>query len=218
MKIQLSLIIAAIILTTLLSSVGISKTLADFGCQQTGGQWYCPDFTYIDNVKLKLTDNVGCYSSIEGATCTNNCASIVDIGCFAIAQVLEDKSFQVCQKKITNSTVESGYCRNEKLSSGDGILLALDPNSMDYSNCQKTSLTSIYSIECPMNGIEMTANLAFYGENDTAFVISYSAPTGVGGFVSDNLLYIVLVVIVIIVAYWALYQNKGKSPKRGVRR
>ena len=187
--------------------------LSDQNCDNSTGVWICQKQIIVNSTNGLLKDNIACYSTNGGYP---------DLGCLAAIELQKDVVVQDCKYKVTTDSIENLPCDRETLNKGDLFVAAVDPALLDLSSCSKYQNDTLYITECPFMGKEIGFSgfiQRTYG-SDVLFVTDMN----IVGFdlmktIMDNIVYIVLTIVIIVVAYWVfaphklMYKERKETPQ-----
>jgi len=196
------------LLLILLVGVAFGLDLSDQNCENVSNTWVCQKEIMVDNATGFLKDNIGCFST-DG--------NYPDLGCLAAIELQKDVKVQNCKYTVTESTIESLPCGTETLSKGDSFVSSVDPALLDLSSCQKYQNDTLYISECALMGKEIVFSGFIeraYGD-DVLFVTDMKITSfDLSKTIMENLVYIALIIIIIIVAYWVFAPHKPMYKER----
>jgi hypothetical protein len=203
-----------VILLALLVGVAFAQLdLSDQNCENVSNTWICQKEIIVSNATGFLKDNIGCFST-DG--------NYPDLGCLAAIELQKDVKVQNCKYTVTESNIESLPCETETLSKGDSFVSSVDPALLDLSSCQKYQNDTLYITECSVMGKEIVFSGFIeraYGE-DVLFVTDMKITSfDLSKAIMENLVYIVLIIIIIVMAYWVfaphkpMYREKKAAPE-----
>lgn len=203
-----------LLLTIILISVSLAQTTPeDYGCKNMTYYYLCPEIALIDNLKITLTSNITCISTDKTATCVNDCAPIIDYGCMATVKINEPFTFERCYYSMTNDTLyeNKGTCASEILDHETYYVAMLDPSFIDYSLCNKYVNDSVYRIDCPYYGKELTINGSIDEEGIVLMGFEVSEKKDITAWIAENIIYLALIALTLIVFAWATKTKGGKK-------
>ncbi|MFH0986418.1 MAG: hypothetical protein V1911_00045 [Candidatus Micrarchaeota archaeon] len=211
----------------LIAGAGLCEyTLEDIGCLEIdSGVWECPIMNFAGSAPIKFTDDIGCFSTNENASCTSNCTDIIDVGCFTGFTLQKDVSAQLCYETMNlNDNTSATNCFNYTWYAADNeaLLGIVNPLAIDYTNCDKYLVgneSKVFTIECKgFRGREINAYLSPVSNDLESMLIDWdlNQAQGTAGFqfTPEILFYIVLIIAVAGTAYWAVKPgSKGGAKK-----
>lgn len=203
------IVLLAVLMSTSLAATDLSN-LSGQGCSYINGEWRCQIPVSVVDAEAVLIEDIGCFSTDGG---------YADLGCITLITLTKDVTVQDCKYGVVGDEIVYDPCQEVTLAEGDSLIAEVNPDMVDYSGCTKTTNESFYMTLCPYAGKKVTfSGLLDLGENnDNAAIITEmqtAKDTGVGQLVFDNLLYIILIVAIIIIAYWVFAPHKPMFKER----
>jgi len=220
-----------IVLCLPLASAYDESELEYEGCEYRGTELWCLQPAVVFGIIATMTDDVWCYSSEENLTCAGaECADHLDVGCFSMLETYDniDILAEWAVFSDADSTVEDirmEYETKTILAGEHGAVI--NPWEVDFIECELISEESV--VICPYNNTKLffDGNAMIIEDFDTVFlvvdIISEEEIFDLGGFFSENILYIGLIIVLIIVAFFVLKPKKNpfdqpvrktRAPKR----
>lgn len=199
--------IAAIVLIAVFASASFAQSpLEDAGCTKVGADYACPQAALATDILATYLDDVECYST-GNATCTADCAGLVDIGCFAFLEINNNVPYRACDVVVNKTDISyNRNCQDAAISAGSNATAMLDPAIIDYSNCSKQFGDGIYIIHCPYFGRTQYLNASVVPEG--LFVIDAADLQGFTISLEAAII-LVLVAAIAFVSLWVLRPAKA---------
>jgi hypothetical protein len=214
----------AIFLSLLLVNVySYYDTPTEQNCYYSAGTLVC-------QTPAALTDAVAVIS--EGVTCFSDNGTYPDYGCFATIAFAKNTNILNCTYHVEYVAPENDYeremlaisnqtmkfelvydpCKNVTIEKGDVYFAEIKPEEIDYSSCPMSVNDSVYVIDCPLAGKEVTfsGTLQKVSGEDMVFIVGINKANEFNllKFILENLIYIVLVLIIIVLLYWIFSPHK----------
>jgi len=197
----------------LLSAIGYSymdlSNASDQGCEDTTGVWRC-------HIPAPIN---GSAAFVESVACFSTEADSFDKGCYGGLELTKSVSVSDCTYSVTDDK-EFVYnpCEKVSLAKGTAILAMIDPAQLDMTGCDDYQEGTIYVKECPMDGKEVAfEGLIVLGDEESqAVLVTGISKSGFDfmSFLVGNLLYIILIIVIVIVAYWVFMPHKPMFKER----
>ena len=186
------------------------SNLTEQGCEDATGIWRCHIDTQINNASGKFVGDIGCFSTSSNS---------VDKGCFGALELQNTAYMKDCTYSVTEDR-EFVYHPCEMVSFNKGYVLPvlIDPGQVDLSNCDKFQEEGIYVNQCPADGKEVVfSGLINLADNESNIaIVTEMRWAGIDWFslIINNIVYIVLVAVIIVIAYWVFAPHKPMFKER----
>jgi len=175
----------------------------NYGCENSTGIWRCHTPTALGDSYGKFSGDIACFSTQ---------ASTVDQGCFAAIELQENAYANDCSYSFNDNQLVYNPCDNITLNKGEFILTTLDPQDLDLSNCDAFQVNTTYVHECSVDGKSIKFNGLVDVSNMSNPIIFITKMEFQGfdalAFITSNLPYIILIIVIIIIAYWVFAPHK----------
>jgi len=186
------------------------SNLSNQNCEESTGIWRCHIPAELSDVSGKLTGDIACFSTM---------ADSIDKGCFTSVEIQKTAYVRDCTYSVSDAgEIVYNECENVSLDKGELLLLVISPDNLDLSGCDTFQESGIYVNDCALNGKDIlfsgSMNLA-----DSENPIVLTSKIKISGFdllafLLNNLLYIVLIIVIIALAYWVFAPHKPMLRER----
>ena len=182
---------------------------SDYGCENSTGIWRCHTPAVLSNAYGKFSGDIACFSTE---------ASLIDQGCFSAIELQQNVYTKDCTYSFNDNQLVYNPCDNIVLNKGELIPITLDPKDLDLSECDAFTVNTTYVHQCGVDGKSIKFDGVMDTTNMSALLIFITKMEFQGfdiwAFIMSNLLYIVLVIVIIIIAYWVFAPRKTVSKEK----
>jgi len=200
-----------VLLVNVAFCVPIEFNLTEQGCENVGGVWTCHLPAETTGLAVKFVGDIACFSNVS-----------TEIGsCFSAVELQKTVNVDDCTYSI-GADRETTYndCQKVAINKGTVMLAFIDSEQIGVFDCKNFQEETIYVTQCSANSTVGTMDglVSLGGEEDTVLIVTSMSPKlfSLTGFVMDNLIYIVLVALIIIVAYWVFAPHKPMLKEKKV--
>ncbi len=184
--------------------------LTEQGCEESGGVWTCHLPADATGLAVKFVGDIGCFSNVS-----------TEVGaCVSAVELQKTVNVDDCTYSI-GADRETTYndCQKVAVNKGTLMLTFIDSEDIGVFDCKKFQEDAIYVTQCSANSTEATVDGLIslgVGEEYTILAVASMSPQifSLTGLIMDNLVYIILVALIIVVAYWVFAPHKPMLKER----
>lgn len=172
-------------------------------CENGTGIWRCHLNALVTDAQGNFKGDVACISSQP---------LIIDKGCFAEVMLKENAYTSDCTYSVEDNEIVYNPCEKVTLNKNNLIIATIDSADLDLSKCDQFREGVFYAYQCKFDGSEVKFTGIVSLENKSSpivFITKMELPTSDSwGFIWNNLVYIVLIIVIIVIAYWVFAPRK----------
>jgi hypothetical protein len=177
--------------------------LTEQGCDNSTGVWTCHTPTYLAGLPVKFVGDVACFSNNSDYS-ESLCITAVELQKTVSA---DDCTYSVDQNKETTYN----DCGTVTLAKGIVMFAVISQDDIGIFSCEKFQEGTVYTTYCPANNTEGTFDgyVTVWEQEPSMLVTKMDIPkVDLAAFVLNNILYIILVIAIIVIAYWVFAPHK----------
>jgi hypothetical protein len=177
--------------------------LTEQGCEESGGVWTCHTPTYLADLPVKFVGDVACFS---------NNSDYSESACMTAVELQKTVSADDCTYSVGQDR-ETVYndCGKVTLAKGTVMFAVIGEEDIGIFSCEKFQEGTVYATYCIANNTEGTFGgyVTVWEQEPSMLVTKMDVPrVDLAAFVLNNILYIILIIAIIVIAYWVFAPHK----------